>query len=88
MPEGGATLIKGHPEVLRLLVSYELLQHILKAKDRLGRQATRRAQLLADSEKRAVHIRRPIHKVDHRSLRHTVAPRFCHLNLTISAAAH
>ena len=91
------SVVKGDPKMLRFLVPDQLLQHILKAKHRLRRQTSRRRQLLTDSEKRAVHIRGPINKVDHRSFSHALTSRSeflilrlssHRLNLTISVAAH
>src|SRR5262249_12260913 len=76
MPERWATLVKGHPEVLWLLIPNELLQHILKAEYRLSRQATRGGQLLTNGKKGAIHIRRPIDKVHYRPLSHSLAPEF------------
>ena len=68
-------IVKGDPKILRFLVPDQLLQHILKAKHRLRRHASRRRQLLTDREKRAVHIRGPINKVDHRSFSHALTSR-------------
>src|SRR5262245_10806895 len=96
MPERRATLVKGYTEVLWLLIPNELLQHILKAEYRLSRQATRCGQLLPNGKKGAIHIRRPIDKVHHRPLSHSLTlylmpalwPLIVLCYLKISAAAH
>src|SRR5262249_59517339 len=85
VPERRAALVEGHPEVLRLLIPDELLQHILKAEHRLGRQATRRGQLLTDGVKGAIHVRRPIDKVHYWPLSHRLAPLYQRNNFCSSS---